>query len=120
VATAPWRLLQACRKDTKGTKKEEEEGRGRRKGQALFDDCGIPEWLDLLPLRGIMEQTKGRCVIGGFSSRQLERFWLEDHRRGIPTGIETALRRKLAITASASVLSDLRVPPANHLKGTQR
>lgn len=55
-------------------------------------------------------------MIGSFGSKQLERFWREDRRRGIPTGIEAALRRKLTMFAAASVLDDLRVPPANHLE----
>ncbi len=55
-------------------------------------------------------------MIGSFSSKQLEEFWREDRRRGIPTGIESALRRKLAMIAAASVLDELRVPPANHLE----
>jgi len=55
-------------------------------------------------------------MIGSFGNKQLERFWSEDGRRGIPTGIESALRRKLAMIAAASVLNELRVPPANHLE----
>ncbi len=55
-------------------------------------------------------------MIGSFGSRRVEGFWKEDRRRGIPTGIESALRRKLAMIAAASVLDDLRVPPANHLE----
>ncbi len=55
-------------------------------------------------------------MIGSFGNRQLEQFWTEDRRRGIPTGIEAALRRKLAMIAAASVLDELRVPPANHLE----
>ncbi len=55
-------------------------------------------------------------MIGSFGGRQLERFWREDRRRGIPTGLESALRRKLATVAAASGLNDLRVPPANHLE----
>lgn len=55
-------------------------------------------------------------MVGSFDSKQLEEFWREDRRRGIPTGIESALRRKLAMIAAASVLDELRVPPANHLE----
>ncbi len=55
-------------------------------------------------------------MIGSFGSKQLELFWKEDQRRGIPTGIEDALRRKLTVIAAAINLSDLRIPPANRLE----
>lgn len=55
-------------------------------------------------------------MIGSFGSKQLAEFWRNDRRRGIPTGIESVLRRKLAMIAAAASLSDLRVPPANHLE----
>ncbi len=55
-------------------------------------------------------------MIGSFGSKQLEAFWREDRRRGIPSGLESALRRKLAMIAAASGLTELRVPPANHLE----
>ncbi len=55
-------------------------------------------------------------MIGSFGRKQLEAFWREDRRRGIPSGLESALRRKLAMIAAASELSELRVPPANHLE----
>ncbi|MEA1950725.1 MAG: type II toxin-antitoxin system RelE/ParE family toxin, partial [Planctomycetota bacterium] len=60
--------------------------------------------------------TKGICMIGSFGDKQLEAFWKESVRRGIPTGIENALRRKLTMIAISMNLSDLRVPPANRLE----
>ena len=55
-------------------------------------------------------------MIGSFGGKQLERFWKEGLCRGIPTGIEDVLRRKLTIIAAAISLGDLRVPPANRLE----
>ena len=55
-------------------------------------------------------------MVGSFGSKQLERFWKEDLRRDIPTGIEDVLRRKLTMIAIAINLGDLRVPPANRLE----
>lgn len=55
-------------------------------------------------------------MIGSFASKPLEAFWRKDRRRGLPTGIESVLRRKLAMIAAASQLDDLRAPPANHLE----
>ena len=55
-------------------------------------------------------------MVGSFGSKQLERFWKEDLRRDIPTGIEDVLRRKLTMIAVAINLGDLRVPPANRLE----
>ena len=54
-------------------------------------------------------------MIGSFREKQLQRFWKEDLKHGIPTGIESALRRKLIMIAAATVLTDLRSPPSNHL-----
>lgn len=55
-------------------------------------------------------------MIGSFGSKQLEQFWKEDLCRGVPNGIEGALRRKLTIIAASTSLADLRIPPANRLE----
>lgn len=55
-------------------------------------------------------------MIGSFGDKQLEAFWSSDRRRGLPTGIESVLRRKLAMIAAAASLDDLRAPPANRLE----
>ena len=55
-------------------------------------------------------------MIGSFREKQLQRFWKEDRKHGIPTGIGSVLRRKLVMIAAATVLTDLRSPPSNHLE----
>ena len=55
-------------------------------------------------------------MIGSFCSKRLERFWREDGRRGIPSDIHSALRRKLMMLAAAVDINDLRMPPANRLE----
>lgn len=55
-------------------------------------------------------------MIESFKDKKLQRFWLENNTRAIPTGIARALHRKLSMIAFAEDINDLRVPPANHFE----
>lgn len=55
-------------------------------------------------------------MITSFDDKILESFWKNGDSRKIPAGLHNALRRKLVYLDGAIALSDLRIPPANHLE----
>lgn len=52
----------------------------------------------------------------GFRSREVERIWRGEVSRRLPPDIQSLARRKLRMLNNAEVLTDLRIPPANHLE----
>lgn len=55
-------------------------------------------------------------VIRNFANKETERLFQRQPSRKIPTQVQRAARRKLEVLDGAEVLSDLRVPPSNHLE----
>ncbi|MCX5647252.1 MAG: type II toxin-antitoxin system RelE/ParE family toxin [Phycisphaerae bacterium] len=55
-------------------------------------------------------------MIRSFGDRETEKLFWREFSRKIPTQIQRAARRKLEILDGAETLSDLRIPPANHLE----
>lgn len=58
-------------------------------------------------------------VIRGFRDRETESVWNGDVARRLPPDIQAVARRKLRMLNNASMLNDLRVPPANRLEALQ-
>lgn len=55
-------------------------------------------------------------VIRDFADKETERLFQRQPSRKIPTQIQRTARRKLEVLDAAEALSDLRVPPSNHLE----
>jgi len=55
-------------------------------------------------------------MIRSFGDKEAERLFRRELSRRMPTQIQRAARRKLEILDGAEALSDLRIPPANHLE----
>ena len=55
-------------------------------------------------------------MIRNFADKEAERVWGGTPSRRLPADIQSVARRKLRMLANASVLDDLRVPPANRLE----
>lgn len=55
-------------------------------------------------------------MIRNFADKEAEKIWLGTPSRRLPANIQAVARRKLRMVANASVLDDLRVPPANRLE----
>lgn len=55
-------------------------------------------------------------MIKGFSDKETERLFQRQPSRKIPTQIQRIAQRKLEVLNAAEKLSDLRVPPSNHLE----
>lgn len=62
-------------------------------------------------------------MIRGFADKEAEKIWRGVRSRPLPADIQQVARRKLRMLDAATVLDDLRVPPANRLealKGDRR
>jgi toxin HigB-1 len=55
-------------------------------------------------------------VIRSFKSRAAEEIWRGFRVRELPSDIQRTARRKLRMLNNAQNVSDLRVPPGNHLE----
>jgi proteic killer suppression protein len=55
-------------------------------------------------------------VIRNFADKDAEKIWGGTPCRRLPATIQSVARRKLRMLANASVLEDLRIPPANRLE----
>ena len=55
-------------------------------------------------------------MIKSFGSKATETIWTGQFTKGLPNQIQQVARRKLRMINSAQQISDLRVPPANHLE----
>ena len=55
-------------------------------------------------------------MIRNFADKEAERIWHGTPSRRLPADIQSVARRKLRMLGNASVLDDLRVPPANRLE----
>jgi len=55
-------------------------------------------------------------MIRSFADKEAERLFHRRFSRKLPPEIQPAARRKLEILDAAEVLSDLRVPPSDHLE----
>lgn len=55
-------------------------------------------------------------MIRNFADKEAEKIWGGTPSRRLPAHIQSVARRKLRMLANASVLDDLRVPPANRLE----
>jgi toxin HigB-1 len=55
-------------------------------------------------------------MIRSFGDRETELIWLGLRSRRLPGDIQSVALRKLRMLNQATVLSDLRVPPANRLE----
>jgi len=55
-------------------------------------------------------------MIRSFADKETERLFERQPSRKIPTQIQRMARRRLEILDAAETLSDLRVPPSNHLE----
>ena len=58
-------------------------------------------------------------MIVSFASRETEMIWAGRRNRKLPGDIQPVALRKLRMLNQARVLSDLRIPPANHLEALQ-
>jgi proteic killer suppression protein len=62
-------------------------------------------------------------MIRDFADKEAEKVWAGSPSRRLPADIQAVARRKLRMLNNASVLDDLRAPPANRLealKGDRR
>lgn len=55
-------------------------------------------------------------MIRNFADREAEKIWGGTPSRRLPIDIQSVARRKLRMLANASVLDDLRIPPATQLE----
>lgn len=55
-------------------------------------------------------------MIRNFADKEAEKIWGGTPSRRLPADIQSVARRKLRMLNSASVLDDLRIPPANRLE----
>jgi len=55
-------------------------------------------------------------VIRNFVDKEAEKIWGGTPSRRLPAVIQPVARRKLRMLSNASVLEDLRIPPANRLE----
>ena len=55
-------------------------------------------------------------MIRNFADKDAEKIWGGAPSRRLPASIQSVARRKLRMLANASVLEDLRIPPANRLE----
>ncbi|MHB1059753.1 MAG: type II toxin-antitoxin system RelE/ParE family toxin [Rhodanobacter sp.] len=55
-------------------------------------------------------------MIRNFADKDAQKIWSGTPSRRLPPGIQSVARRKLRMLANASVLDDLRIPPANRLE----
>lgn len=55
-------------------------------------------------------------MIRDFADKEAEKVWAGSPSRRLPADIQAVARRKLRMLNNASVLDDLRAPPANRLE----
>ena len=55
-------------------------------------------------------------MIRSFASKETQKLFNSIHSKKLPTEIQRIARRKLNILDATEALSDLRVPPSNHLE----
>jgi proteic killer suppression protein len=55
-------------------------------------------------------------VIKNFSNKETEKIWNGIQSKKLPSEIQNVARRKLRMINNAQNISDLRIPPANHLE----
>jgi proteic killer suppression protein len=55
-------------------------------------------------------------MIKSFASKEAEKVFRRIFSRKLPPGIQPVARRKLEILDASEALSDLRIPPSNHLE----
>lgn len=55
-------------------------------------------------------------MIRSFADKEAEKIWRGARSRKLPADIQQIARRKLRMLNAASVLDDLRIPPANRLE----
>ena len=55
-------------------------------------------------------------MIRGFRDSETEKVFRGEHSRKLPTNLQRAAQRKLAMLDAATSLQDLRVPPGNRLE----
>jgi len=55
-------------------------------------------------------------MIKSFRAKETEKIWRGQRSRQLPQDIQQIARRKLRMISNARSLTDLRVPPANHLE----
>jgi toxin HigB-1 len=55
-------------------------------------------------------------MIKSFADRETEKIWYGTRSGKLPASIQQGARRKLRMLNNAQDLTDLRVPPANHLE----
>jgi len=56
------------------------------------------------------------CMIKSFKSKETEKIWKGVISTKLPTEIQNIIMRKLRMINNSESLSDLRIPPANHLE----
>lgn len=55
-------------------------------------------------------------MIKSFGDKETEKIWNGIQSRKLPTEIQNVARRKLRMINNAQHITDLRIPPANHLE----
>jgi len=55
-------------------------------------------------------------VIKSFGDKETEKIWNGIQSRKLPAEIQNVARRKLRMINNAQNITDLRIPPANHLE----
>ena len=55
-------------------------------------------------------------MIKSFSNKETEKIWNGIQSRKLPSEIQNVARRKLRMINNAQNITDLRIPPANHLE----
>ena len=55
-------------------------------------------------------------MIKSFSNKETEKIWNGIQSKKLPSEIQNVARRKLIMINNAQNITDLRIPPANHLE----
>lgn len=55
-------------------------------------------------------------MIKSFSNKETEKIWNGIQSKKLPSEIQNVARRKLRMINNAQNITDLRIPPANHLE----
>ncbi len=62
------------------------------------------------------ESVYNVSMIRSFKDKETEKIFNQEHSKKLPTNIQKVALRKLMLIDAAEKLSDLKIPPANHLE----
>lgn len=62
------------------------------------------------------ESVYNVSIIRSFKDKETEKIFNQEYSKKLPTNIQKVALRKLMLIDAAEKLSDLKIPPANHLE----